>query len=222
MEIQQKDHEIGELDSRQPTLDHLESGDYAQFGSKGNFESELAKQRQAIEKKRREIGQLRGLPRSQNPWGNVVFNMKEKGRQINVSADRKSAQNNNTGSYSTVRAGVYVPRDGTAFATIKVDREGEVGVGVLTRGYTGWDNKKNAKNNEALSYDSENGTWHENPYAARGLPKLPCGMEIFVALTGGMVSFSLDSEEVHRFPLPKNCGPVTLGVTLKRAKVSFI
>merc|ERR1712096_433378 len=151
----------------------------------------------------------------------AMFSKKERGRNVNISSGGRSAQNNH-GLYSTVRAGVYVPRDGIAFATIKVDREGEVGVGVLTRGYTAWDDSKHVENNEALSYDCEKGAWNENPYESTGLPKLPSGMEIFVALSGGEVSFSLDCEEVHRFPLPKNCGPVTLGVTLKRAKVSFI
>merc|ERR1711964_409374 len=184
------------------------------------FEHELAKQRQAIEQKRREIGQLCG--HSGNPWANAVFSTKEKGRHVNVNADRKRAQNNHTGTYSTVRAGVYVPRDGAAFATLKVNRTGEVGIGVLTEGYTGWDDSTHVGNNEALSYDCEKGTWHENPYASTGLPKIPSGTEIFVALAGGVVSFSLDNEEVHRFPLPKNCGPVTLGVTLKRSKVTFV
>merc|ERR1711964_451185 len=214
--IQQKDRDIGKLlpqpsDSRQPNYGTT---------SKKAFEHELAKQRQAIEQKRREIGQLCG--HSGNPWSNAVFSTKEKGRHVNVNADRRSAQNNHTGTYSTVRAGVYVPRDGAAFATIKVNRTGEVGIGVLTEGYTGWDDSKNVNNNEALSYDCEKDTWHENPYESTGLPTFPAGMEIFVALTGGVVSFSIDSEEVHRFPLPKNCGPVTLGITLKRAKVTFI
>lgn len=121
-----------------------------------------------------------------------------------------------------VRAGPWVPRDGNAVATVRVDKTSMWGVeiGVMGEDYTDWD---------GTMWDSPH-TWYYHPSPSgstemaivhdsrficeqsRVFPVLTVGSEITVTLTGGTVTFTHDGTDVYSFELPENCGRISLAV----------
>merc|ERR1711964_635301 len=128
-------------------------------------------------------------------------------------------------SVQTVRAGEWVPRDGTATATFRVAGEGQVRIGVLTARYNKWEG----------SMSDYSGAWSYSNYGRvtysscqmKSVPRFAAGSEVTVYLSGGWVTFQQKPAghkkcHVHSFVLPLDCGPISLGVTLGWAQVTIV
>merc|ERR1711964_835260 len=158
------------------------------------------------------------------------FSSKDKGCKITLSNGGKTASvGNNVGSV-TVRAGPWVSREGNATATIRVDgvnaNGGSIMIGVLTKDYeaeqtssgtvktnTGWNGWMGA-NSHAWFYTSDGCFFHQAKRELKAVPHFSTCSKLTVTLSKGTITFSKDVCQVHSFILPKNCGPISLGVSL--------
>merc|ERR1711900_78863 len=98
-------------------------------------------------------------------------------------------------NWATVRAGAWVPRDGTATVTFKVDRMGWVRIGVLTERYNKWSGGM-YNSDEAWSYDVYGCVRHAGKnmnkqlqnMVTSGPRKYGDGSEVTVSLADGRVT----------------------------------
>jgi len=158
-------------------------------------------------------------------WDQFDGSDKSKGQDITLSNGNKTASSRGYGG--TVCAGPWVPREGLATVTVRVDQEGRHGgrlhIGVVTKGYTEW-NDSMFLSPHAWYYDSMGAIYHEPEEVREGLAWLTAGSELTVTLDDGTVTFKKggkscfgweDENEVYSFKLPENCGPISLAVTLQ-------
>merc|ERR1712096_576037 len=135
----------------------------------------------------------------------------DKNHHVTLSNDNRTAFRE-----GLVRAGKWVPREGHASATVRVDclsdincyQGFEIGVIGVVKGYD-WLTGDLYGNHPYWSYDSWGDIYGEGCCLVKrndDTPKMTEGSEVTVTLTGGIVTFTHDGTVVHTLELPENCG----------------
>merc|ERR1711964_687415 len=150
------------------------------------------------------------------------FNDTDKGQHITLSGSNGHKSNNKVASdndaighntIGTVRAGLWVDREGYATATVRVDRVCDwrfpVHIGVVAEEYvrthSPWDDSP---------FGIDFGSIWSYSTATYNQPLLTAGSKFTVTLRGGTVTFALNGSVFRTFKLPTDCGRICLAVTL--------
>jgi len=160
------------------------------------------------------------------------FDDTDKSSLVDLSNEQKTAESKY--ALGTVRVGPWVPRDGYATGTVRVDQVGRLQIGVITTGYADGLNNQPLHGPWMPNMDANAKSCHfyTNDHAVNGTDKAPSGMfevagtkyygfpkisngsEVTVTLKGGNVIFTIDGLKLITISIPEGCGPISLAVSL--------